>query len=198
MADALVLLPAPVVIILVAIALPPERFGSLETGLLYGVLAGLSTATIVLRAQALTVMGKPFVEAARVAGGGAWHLIRTHVVPHLLPLAVVQMMVAVVGVIVATAFAQYLTNPRDVLGFGTLLYSGLTFQGFLTTTVAWNVLLSAALSITGLCAGFYLVGRGIRQLGDPRSSPHGAGWPRSARAAPPRGLGSRGRRRRGG
>ena len=169
LADALVLLPAPVVIILVAIALPPDVFGPLETGILYGLLAGLSTATIVLRSQALAVMGKPFIDASRIAGGSPWHMIRHHLVPHLLPLAFVQMMVGVVGVIVATAFAQYLTNPKDVLGLGTMLYAGLTFQGFLTTTVAWNLLLSAALSITGLCAGFYLLGRGIRQLTDPRT-----------------------------
>ena len=168
LSDALVLLPAPVVIILVTIAFPVDVFGPFEAGLLYGVLAGLSTATIVLRSQALAVMAKPFIEASRIAGGGAGHLIRVHLVPHLVPLAVVQMMVGVVGVIVATAFAQYLTNPRDVLGLGTLLYAGLTFQGFLITTVAWNVLVSAALSITGLCAAFYLLGRGIRQLNDPR------------------------------
>lgn len=168
-ADALVLLPAPVVIILVAIVFPPSVFGSLEAGVLYGVLAGASTATVVLRSQALAVMAKPFIQASRIAGGGGWHMIRVHLVPHLLPLALVQMMVGVVGVIVATAFAQYLTNPNDTLGLGTMVYSSLTYQGTFATAVPWNVLLSASLSITGLCAAFFLLGRGIRQLTDPRA-----------------------------
>jgi peptide/nickel transport system permease protein len=169
-ADALVLLPAPVVIILVAIAFPPDVFGPAELGLLYGLLAGLSTATIILRSQAIAVMARPFMEASRVAGGGSFHVIRTHLVPHLLPLAFVQMMVGVVGVVIAVAFAQYLTHPNDTLGLGTLLYSGLTYQGFAETRIAWNLLLSGALSITGLSAAFFLIGRGAQQLTDPRTT----------------------------
>lgn len=168
LADALVLLPAPVVIILIAISFPVDVFGAAELGLIYGLLAGLSTATIILRSQAIAVMARPFMEASRVAGGGALHVIRTHLLPHLLPQAFVQMMVGVVGVVIAVAFAQYLAHPNDTLGLGTLLYSGLTYQGFTETRIAWNLLLSGALSITGLSAAFFLVGRGARQLADPR------------------------------
>lgn len=169
LADALVLLPAPVVIILVAIAFPADVFAPWQLGLLYGLLAGLSTATIILRSQAIAVMARPFMEASRVAGGSGPHIVRVHLVPHLLPLAFVQMMVGVVGVVIAVAFAQYLTHPNDTLGLGTLLYAGLTFQGFVTDEVAWNLLLSGALSITGLSAAFFLIGRGARQLTDPRA-----------------------------
>ena len=165
--ESLLLLPAPVVIIVAMIAFPPDVFNNVHAGLLYGVLAGLSTATIVLRTQALSVMARPFVAASRVAGSGSWRVIRRELIPHLIPLAIVQMMVGVVGVIVATAFAQYLTNPNDTVGLGTMLYSGLAYQGFLITQVAWNVLLAAGLTITGLSAAFYLVGRGITQITDP-------------------------------
>lgn len=167
--DALVLLPAPVVIILIGIAFPDDAFGPVQLGLIYGLLAGPSTATIILRSQAIAVMARPFMEASRVAGGGGFHLVRAHLVPHLLPLAFVQMMVGVVGVIVAAAFAQYLTNPVDTLGLGTMLYAGLTYQGFAETTIAWNLLLAGGLSITGLCAAFFLLGRGARQLTDPKA-----------------------------
>ena len=167
--ESLLLLPAPVVIIVAMIAWPPEVFSHVHAGIVYGLLAGLSTATIVLRTQALSIMSRPFVAASRVAGARSWRIIRKELIPHLIPLAIVQMMVGVVGVIVATAFAQYLTNPDDTVGLGTMLYSGLTFQGFFITTVAWNVLLAAALSITGLSAAFYLIGRGITQISDPRA-----------------------------
>lgn len=165
-ADALLLLPAPVVIILLAVAYP-ESLAPAVAGILYGLLAGLSSATIVLRSQALTVMAKPFIEASRVAGGGAWHTISRHLLPHVIPLAIVQMMAGVVGVIIATGFAQYIVHPKDTLGLGTMIYSALTYQGFVASGIAWNSLLAGALSITLLAAAFYLMGYGVRQLVDP-------------------------------
>lgn len=182
-ADALILLPAPVVIILLAIAFP-ETLRPVETGVLYGILAGLSGATVVLRSQALAVMAKPFIEASRIAGGGAWHTIRTHLLPHVVPLAVVQMMAGVVGVIVATGFAQYVVHPIDSLGLGTMIYSGLTYQGFVSTRIAWNSLLAGSVSITLLAAGFYLVGFGVRQLLDPAHAGRAGASRAGVRAAP--------------
>lgn len=168
-ADALVLLPAPIVLIVLGIA-RPETFTAPVFGAVYGVLAGLGGATIVLRSQALGVMARPFITAARTAGGGPWHVLRVHLLPHLVPMAVVQMMAGVVGVIVAQGFVQYLLHAQTTLGYGSLIYSGLTYQGLVTTDVAWNVLLAGALGISILCGAFHLVSLGLRQVTDPRNT----------------------------
>ena len=53
--------------------------------LIIGVLGGFGGTAIILKSQALTIRVKPFIEAARVAGGGHFHIILVHIVPNLLP-----------------------------------------------------------------------------------------------------------------
>ncbi|MFC2037917.1 ABC transporter permease, partial [Chloroflexota bacterium] len=84
-ADAFLLVPAPLLMIIIG-----SRFQDMSPamfGLLYGVVTGLSAAAIVIRSHALTIMSKPFIEAARAAGGEGWYIVRKHLIPHLLPLA---------------------------------------------------------------------------------------------------------------
>ncbi len=167
LADGLLLLPAPIVLIIVGFG-RPEWFTPVVFGLTYGILAGLSSAAIVLRTHALQVMTRPFIAAARVAGGSRWYIARRHLVPHLLPLAAVQMTTGVVGVIVAAGFVEYLGASQTRVGLGSMIYYGLAYQGALSSDIAWAVLLSGTLAISGLAGAFYLLSIGFRQLLDPR------------------------------
>src|SRR3970040_861441 len=65
-ADALRLLPAPIFMVIVGRWSP--HIGPVTFGAIYGLLQGLGGAAVVLRSQALKVMAKPFIAAAR--GGG--------------------------------------------------------------------------------------------------------------------------------
>ena len=86
--------------------------------LIIGVLGGFGGTTIILKAQALTIRVKPFIEAARVAGGGHLHIIFRHIIPHLLPLALLYMMFTVTGAIFAEAVLSFpgSPGPEDELG----------------------------------------------------------------------------------
>ena len=53
--------------------------------LIIGVLGGFGGTAIILKSQALTVRVKPFIEAARVAGGGHFHIIFAHMSPTCFP-----------------------------------------------------------------------------------------------------------------
>lgn len=167
LADGLLLLPAPIVLIIFGFA-RPEVFTPVVFGATYGIITGLSAAAIVLRTHALQVMTRPFIAAARVAGAGRWRLVRHHLVPHLLPLAAVQMTTGVVGVIVAAGFVEFLGASRTRVGLGSMIYHGLAYQGALSSDIAWEVLLTGSLTISALAGAFYLLSIGFRQLLDPR------------------------------
>ena len=114
-----------------------------------GVIAGLGTAAIVLRSHALSIMGRPFIDAARVAGAGRVRLAFRHLLPHLIPLAGVSMFTAVVGAVVAHGFAAWLSFADDVVNWGAMMFMGLSLLGgSLSGEIAWNVLLAGALAIS--------------------------------------------------
>lgn len=167
LADGLLLLPAPIVLIIFGFA-RPEVFTPVVFGATYGVLVGLSAAAIVLRTHALQVMAKPFIQAARVAGGGRFHIVRKHLVPHLLPLAAVQMTTGVVGVIVAAGFVEFLGASRQRVGLGSMIYYGIAYQGALGSDISWSPLITGSLAISVMAGAFYLLSIGFRQLLDPR------------------------------
>jgi peptide/nickel transport system permease protein len=165
--DMLLLFPAP----LVMIVLGAGTFGDLLSpgwfGLFYGLLAGASTTAIVLRSHALTVMSREFVDAARVAGAGRYHLMARHVVPHLVPLAAVSMLTAVVGAVVANGFASYLAYGHDMLNWGAMIFVGVDLLQSLGIT-AWHALLAPSLALSLFCASFYLISLGVRDIARPR------------------------------
>jgi len=82
-------MPAPLVMVIIGFMLDIDPF---KFGLIYGFLVGLGVVSIVLRSHALTVVNRTFIDAARVAGGGSLHVIFKHLVPHLIPLAAVNML----------------------------------------------------------------------------------------------------------
>lgn len=95
LADVFLLFPAPVIMVIIGARY--RDLTPLQLGLIYGFVTGMGGTTIVMRAQAIQVASKPFMEAAHVAGGGAWHIITKHLIPSVMPLAALQMMLAVTG-----------------------------------------------------------------------------------------------------
>ena len=82
-------------------------------------MGGLGGITVVLKSRALGVTVKPFIDAARVAGGSDFHLIVKHVIPNVLPLSFLYMMFTVTSAIFAEAslsFFGLLPNVRMSLG----------------------------------------------------------------------------------
>ncbi|MDX1657284.1 MAG: ABC transporter permease subunit [Nitriliruptorales bacterium] len=166
-ADAVVLLPAPLVMIVFAFA-RPDLFTPWRFGVIYGLLSGVGAGAIVVRSYGLTVINKPFIDAARVAGGSPWRLMSRHMLPHLAPLAAIQTMLAATGAIVAAAFVDFLTpGGTGEPTYGTLVYSGLSAQQQIADQPAWSALLAGSLAISLLAAAFYLLSVGLRQQVDP-------------------------------
>jgi peptide/nickel transport system permease protein len=171
LSDAMVFLPALLAVYIIGVGQPPGEFGALAVGVTFGVLYGLGPATATVRAAALTVMAKPFIDAARLAGAGMGRTITRHVLPHLVPHAAVQAMIGVAGAVTAEAFLAFRSGVGANIGFGYLVFEGLTwgelFAGVLDTP--WWVMSTGAAGITLLAGAFYLIGVGLREVFDPHS-----------------------------
>ena len=166
LADAFLLLPAPLFMVIVGMRF--RELGPTTLGLIYGLIAGAGGAAIVMRSHALTVAAKPFIEAAQVAGGEGRHIILTHIVPHMLPLAALYMMLAVTGAVVADAFIAFFGFSRDYLNWGTIIYSSFIYSSYLGAGVEWHVLVPPSIALSLFAAAFYFVARGLHEVADPR------------------------------
>lgn len=162
LSDVLLLLPAPLAMVILAGGaggdLTPFRFG-----VLYGVLAGGSTAAIVLRSHALVTVERPFIDVARVSGASGWYLAWRHLVPHMIPLAAVTVVTSVVGAVVAHGFASWLAYSDDLTNWGAMMFVSIGFSS-LQGSIAWNVLFAGAGAISLFCAGFYLISLGLKDV----------------------------------
>ena len=136
--------------------------------LLIGVLGGFGGSAIIFKSQALGISVKPYIEAARVAGGGRLHIILVHIVPNLLPLSFLYMMFTVTGAIFSEAILSYLGLLNIRMSWGIMIHTANTGGYLLGGTGYWWLIVPAGASITLLCSTFYLVGRALDEVANPR------------------------------
>jgi peptide/nickel transport system permease protein len=172
LSDAMVLLPAMIAVFVLGIGRSNEEFGALHVGFSFGIIYGLGPATATVRAAAMTVVAKPFIDAARVAGGGGPWIVGRHVLPHLYSHAAVQAMIGATGAVISDAFLSFRSAVGEDVGFGAMVYDGITWSSLLAgiASVPWWIMLAGAGGITLLAAAFYLLGVGLREALDPRGA----------------------------
>lgn len=191
--DAFLLLPPPIFMLAVGVFLQSERtvfteivyrsitgdglsdnakllLEPLEFGILYGIIAGAGGAAIVLRSHGLKVRAMSFVEASIVSGAGARHIIRRHLIPHMVPLAGVYMLVAVTGAVVSYSFLAFFGLNPNPLNWGTMIYNAFAYSG-INGSDPWFTLTPPALAISTFAGSFYMISRGIHQVVEPRLRP---------------------------
>lgn len=168
LSDTLQLLPAPVLMVILGAAFSGQ-IDEVRFGLIYGIIAGAGSAAVVLRAQALSVMTRPYIEASRVAGARPVHIISRHLIPQLLPLAGVHMMLAVTGAVVADGFIAWMGLRAVRLNWGTMAYWGVSYLA-INPRVPWIQILAPSLALSAFTAAFYLVANGLQDVADPTRS----------------------------
>jgi peptide/nickel transport system permease protein len=133
-----------------------------------GILSGFGGTTIIFKAQALTIKVKPYIESAKVAGGNDWHVVFYHIVPNLMPLAFLNMMFTVTGAIFAEAALSFFGLLNVRMSWGIMIYTTQAAGYMLRGLEYWYLILPAGLSITFLCTAFYLIGRALDSVVNPR------------------------------
>ncbi|MFN2291066.1 MAG: ABC transporter permease [Anaerolineae bacterium] len=163
--DVFVLMPAPIVMLIFGLLLRLE-WPVVAIG--YGLLTGLGGQAIVVKAQTLTVKARPFIEAAKLAGGGHGHIIRKHILPSLIPIAIVHGVFTVVGAVLTESLLSFFGRTSYHLSWGMMIWLGQETFRLFTVKGQWHAILPPALSIMLYCGAFYLVGRALDEVFNPR------------------------------
>lgn len=143
-------------------------FQMIHLAIVYGILAGFGGNTMVMKSQALSIKVKAFIEAARIAGGNDAHIIFTHLMPNLLPLSFLFMMVTVTGAIFSEAVLSFLGLLNIRMSWGIMIQITQSAGYLLVSWKYWYLMFPAGLSISLLCSAFYLVGRALDEVINPR------------------------------
>jgi peptide/nickel transport system permease protein len=137
-------------------------------GVLIGLLSGFGATAIVLKSQALSVKVKPFIDAARVAGGSHRHIILRHIVPNVMPLSFLYIMFTVTDAISIEAVLSFFGLLDVDMSWGVMLSVANTQGYLLSGTDYWWLLLPPGAAVTFLAAAFFLVGRALDEVVNPR------------------------------
>jgi oligopeptide transport system permease protein len=119
----------------------------------------------VLRAEAARLRELPFVLAARASGAGTLQILRWHIIPNLLGLALVYASLIAANAILIESFLGFLGLSLDepASGLGTLLFEGSQELD----SAPWTLLVPAALLVLTL-ASFQQLGDALRDQLDVR------------------------------
>lgn len=165
LADLIIALPGISLLIVLSALFDLNLF---YLALIIGVLGGFGGTAIVLKSQALSIKVKPYIEAAKVAGGSQFRIIFVHIVPNLLPLSLLYMMFTVTGAIFAEAVLSFLGLLDLRMSWGIMIHTANAGGYLLGGTKYWWLVVPAGASITLLCSAFYLAGRALDEVVNPR------------------------------
>jgi peptide/nickel transport system permease protein len=134
--------------------------------LVIGITSWPGTARIV-RAQALSVKTRPYVERSRALGASNWHLITRHILPNVGPLIFANTILTVAIAILSESTLAFLGlgDPLSV-SWGTMLE--FAFSAGAATTGKWWWLLPPGLAIVFVVLAFTMCGFALDEILNPK------------------------------
>jgi peptide/nickel transport system permease protein len=163
MADMVMVLPTLLVLLLMA-----ALFGHLSIWTIVLLIALFRWPGVarVIRAQTLTLKHRPFIESARIAGASHLRIIVRHILPNVLPLALLYMTFRVTSAIVIEAALAFLGfGDPSTVSWGMML-QWVWKTGHMFQAPYW--LLPPGICISLLTLAFYMLGRSLEEVLDPR------------------------------
>jgi peptide/nickel transport system permease protein len=130
-----------------------------------GVTSWPGTARII-RAQALAVETRPYLERSRALGAGHWHLMSKHVLPNVMPLLLANTILTVAGVILAETTLSFL-GLGDPLrpSWGEMLNEAFFTGGGAAGNQLW--LIAPGVAIIVVVLAFTMCGHALETVLDP-------------------------------
>ena len=164
LADIIIMMPFITLLIVLSSLIDLQL---IHLAVVLGILGGLGGTTIIIKSQALVIKVKTFIEAARVAGGSDAHIIIWHIIPNLLPLSFLYMMFSVTSAIFSEAILSYFGLLNIRMSWGLMIHTT-SQSGYLLNMKYWWLIFPASVAISLLCSAFYLVGRALDEIVNPR------------------------------
>jgi len=120
-----------------------------------------------IRGQAASVAGRPFIESCKALGISRWRILARHVLPNSITPLIVQVSLDVGGVILVASALSFLglgaQDPTPEWGL-------MVAQGQPYFPTAWWLVTFPGLAILVTAFGFNLLGDGLRDVLDPRGA----------------------------
>ncbi len=163
LADMIMVMPTLLVVLILA-----ALFGQLNIWTIVLIIAlfrwpGVSR---VIRAQTLSLKHRPFIEAARVAGASHLRIIFRHIMPNVLPLSFLYMTFRVTSAIIIEAALAFLGfGDPGTVSWGMML-QWVWKTGHMFKAPYW--LLPPGICISLITLSFYMLGRAMDEVLDPR------------------------------
>lgn len=163
LADIVMVMPTLLVVLILA-----SLFGQLDiwTIVLLIALFRWPGVSRVIRARTLSLKHRPFIDAARIAGASPARIIIRHLLPNVLPLALLYMTFRVTSAIIIEAALAFLGfGDPGTVSWGMML-QWVWKTGHMFQAPYW--LLPPGLCISLLTLSFYMIGRALDDIIDPR------------------------------
>lgn len=151
----------PFVIVLVALMKP-----SLWNVILAVSLLSWRTVARIVRSQVLTVVKRPFVKAAKVAGASHTRIMIKYILPNVIPLALLEMAFMVNWAITAEASVAFLGfGDPDATSWGQIIHYNF-INGH--SRDAWWWIMPPGIAIILLLVAVFFVARALEEVVNPR------------------------------
>ena len=163
LADMIMVMPSLLVVLLMA-----SFFGQLNIWIIVLLIAlfrwpGVSR---VIRSQTLSLKERPFIDMARVAGASHLRIIFRHILPNVLPMALLYMTFRVTSAIIVEAALAFLGfGDPNTVSWGMML-QWVWKTGHMFQAPYW--LLPPGICISLITLSFYMMGRAMEEVLDPR------------------------------
>jgi peptide/nickel transport system permease protein len=134
--------------------------------LVIGITSWAGTARLV-RAQALTVKERPYVERARALGSGDWHLVTRHILPNVFPVIFANTVLTVaLSILSETTLSLLGLGDPNSISWGVVIEESFT-AGALTAGYWWW-LIPPGIMIVLVVLGFTMCGYALDEILNPR------------------------------
>lgn len=164
--DLILSVPAVPLLVLIAALAGPSR---ITVVLVIGLLGWPRSARIV-RSQTLSLRKRGFVASAKGLGGGAFYVMRRHLVPALGPHITVSFVNwAGVAIVLDAGLAFLGLSDPTAVSWGHVLYRALTYRGLYSSLLWTWWVLPAGLVVTAAVLGFSFLGLGLEPRSNPRA-----------------------------
>ncbi|HNA88082.1 MAG TPA: dipeptide/oligopeptide/nickel ABC transporter permease/ATP-binding protein [Anaerolineales bacterium] len=165
--DVMLVIPdLPLMVVIVALT-KPSLFNII---FVIGILGWTTTARVV-RSQTLAVKSRKFVLRARAIGAGKRHIVVRHILPLVMPILVVQAVLAIsLAILNESALAFIGLGDPSALSWGQML--NFAFGRGAMSAGAWWALFFPGFGIVWVVLGLTLFGQGLEQVLNPRLDTH--------------------------